>query len=285
MDDALKLQLIKEYGEELTNEIISGFVPKYVTIRCNIDKSIVMNILNENNISYEEISNNPYALVLLNTDESEIQRLDIYNEGKIYLQSLSSQLPPLYMKINDRDQVLDMCAAPGGKTTELSIMYPNSLITACEKNKIRCSRLEYNIKKQNVNNVTVMNIDGRDLSEYMSFDAILLDAPCSGTGTITGKGHTYNETINNIVKTQEILLKKAIKLLKNDKYMIYSTCSILKEENEEQIKKVLSDNIEIIPIDIEGVEKLPSTLDGVVTIKPNKYYEGFFICLLHKKAQ
>ena len=65
--------------------------------------------------------------------------------------------------------------------------------------------------------------------------------------------------------------------------MVYSTCSILKEENEEQIKKVLSDDVEIVPISIDGVELLPSTLDGVLTIKPNKYYEGFFICLLHKK--
>ena len=117
----------------------------------------------------------------------------------------------------------------------------------------------------------------------MSFDAILLDAPCSGSGTITGPCHIFEDGFGPLLDIQEKLLKKAISLLKKDKYMVYSTCSLFKEENEEQIKKVLSDDIEIIPITIEGVELLPSTLDGVLTIKPNKYYEGFFICLLHKK--
>jgi 16S rRNA C967 or C1407 C5-methylase (RsmB/RsmF family) len=282
--DYLKEQLIQQYGEELTNSILNGFVKKYTTIRCNVEKNEVINILKDLCISYEEVDNNPYALVLPNTDETVIEELDLYKEGKIYLQSLSSQLPPLYMRINDKDQVLDMCAAPGSKTTELSYLYPTSLITACEKNKIRSERLMYNLKKQNVNNVTVLNNDATELSEYMSFDSILLDALCSGSGTITDNEFNMEDKIDTIINTQERLLKKAISSLKKDKYMIYSTCSILKQENEEQIKKVLSDDIEIIPINIDGVELLPSTLDGVLTIKPNKYYEGFFICLLHKKA-
>ena len=272
--DYLKEQLIQQYGEELTNSILNGFVKKYTTIRCNVEKNEVINILKDLCISYEEVDNNPYALVLPNTDESVIEELDLYKEGKIYLQSLSSQLPPLYMRINDKDQVLDMCAAPGSKTTELSYLYPTSLITACEKNKIRSERLMYNLKKQNVNNVTVLNNDATELSEYMSFDSILLDALCSGSGTITDNEFNMEDKIDTIINTQERLLKKAVSSLKKDKYMIYSTCSILKQENEEQIKKVLSDDIEIIPINI----------DGVLTIKPNKYYEGFFICLLHKKA-
>ena len=284
MDEVIEEQFIKEYGKKLTDEIHKGFVPKYTTIRCNIDKFIVMNILDENKIEYEEVNNNPYALVIINCKENDIKKLDLYKEGKIYLQSLSSQLPPLFMKINDKDQVLDMCAAPGGKTTELSMLYPSSLITACEMSKIRCLRLEYNINKQNVNNVTVMNTDGSKLSEYMSFDAILLDAPCSGSGTITGPCHIFEDGFGPLLDIQEKLLKKAISLLKKDKYMVYSTCSLFKEENEEQIKKVLSDDIEIVPINIDGVELLPSTIDGVLTIKPNNYYEGFFIALLHKKC-
>lgn len=283
--DNLKELLIKEYGELLTSEILNGYVDKYTTIRCNVDKNEVINILKDLNIEYEEVNNNPHALVLKNSNSKDIEELDLYKEGKIYLQSLSSQLPPLYMRISDKDQVLDMCAAPGSKTTEMSYLYPSCLITAIEKNKIRSERLAYNLKKQNVNNVTVMNTDASSLSEYMSFDSILLDAPCSGAGTIGDKKEfNMDGQIDNISHIQEILLKKAISLLKKDKYMIYSTCSILKEENEEVLKKVLSDDVEIIPINIDGVELLPSTLDGVLTIKPNKYYEGFFISLLHKKA-
>lgn len=280
--DELKELLTKEYGEELTNSIIEGYVDKYTTIRCNVDKEEVINILNDLNIEYEEVNNNPYALVLKNCNEKDIELLDLYKEGKIYLQSLSSQLPPLYMKVEEKDQILDMCAAPGSKTTELAYLYPNSLITANEVNKIRADRLKYNLDKQSVHNVTVINNDATQLSPYMMFDSILLDAPCSGSGTI-GDNKVFNMDVNKIANIQQKLLNKAISLLKNDKYMIYSTCSILKEENEEIVKSVLSDDVEIVPINIDGVELLPSTLDGVLTIKPNKYYEGFFICLLHKK--
>jgi 16S rRNA C967 or C1407 C5-methylase (RsmB/RsmF family) len=283
--DYLTELLNKEYGESLTNEILEGFVNKYTTIRCNVDKKEIINILDENNIKYEEIDNNPYALVLPNINGKELESLDIYNEGKIYLQSLSSQLPPLFMKVSDKVQVLDMCAAPGSKTSELSLIYPSSLITACEKHPIRCERLKYNMDKLNVHNVTVINQDSTELSPYMTFDSILLDTNCSGSGTLISDNREFvNENaFNKILQNQEKLLKKAISLLKRDKYMVYSTCSILKEENEEQIKKVLSDDIEIIPINLDNVDLLPSTLDGVLTIKPNEYYEGFFICLLHKK--
>ena len=282
--DYLKELLIKEYGEELTKDILDGYVSKYTTIRCNVDKNEVINILKDNGIGYEEMDNNPYALVLHNTTKEDLEVLDIYKEGKIYLQSLSSQLPPLYMIINDKDQVLDMCAAPGSKTTELAMLYPNSLITANEVNKIRADRLKYNVNKQNINNVTVINNDATMLSEYMSFDSILLDTPCSGSGTITDNTFNMEDSIDKITNIQEKLLNKAISLLKKDKYMIYSTCSILKEENEDILNKVLNDTIEIVPINIDGVELLPSTIDGVLTIKPNNYYEGFFIALLHKKC-
>ena len=283
--DNLKELLIKEYGEELSTEILNGYVDKYTTIRCNIEKEEVINILKNNNIQYEEVNNNPYALVLPNVDKNTLEGLDIYKDGKIYLQSLSSQLPPLFMKVSPKNQILDMCAAPGSKTTEMSYLYPNTLITACEKNKIRAERLAYNLNKQNVKNVTVLNSDALTLSEYMTFDSILLDAPCSGSGTITNNNEfVMDNSIDKISDLQAKLLKKAISLLKKASYMIYSTCSVLKEENEEVLKQVLSDNIEIIPISIEGVELLPSTIDGVLTIKPNKYYEGFFISLLHKKA-
>ena len=282
--DNLKELLIKEYGSDLSTEILNGYVDKYTTIRCNVDKNEVINILNSNNINYEEVNNNPYALVLPNVVKSVLEELDIYKEGKIYLQSLSSQLPPLFMKVSPKNQILDMCAAPGSKTTEMSYLYPDTLITACEKNKIRAERLAYNLKKQNVNNATVLNSDALSLSEYMTFDSILLDAPCSGSGTITNNQFNMEDSIDRISELQTKLLTKAISLLKKDSYMIYSTCSILKEENEEVLNKVLNDNIEIIPINIEGVVLLPSTIDGVLTIKPNKYYEGFFISLLHKKA-
>ena len=134
--------------------------------------------------TFEEISWYDNSLVV-NTTEDTLRELDIYKEGKIYLQSLSSQLPPLFLNPKEDEMILDMAAAPGGKTTQIAALSNNkAMITAIEKNKIRSERLQYNIDKQGAKKVTVLNTDSRNLNEYFMFDKILLDAPCSGSGTI-----------------------------------------------------------------------------------------------------
>lgn len=133
--------------------------------------------------------------------------------------------------------------------------------------------------------------DARNIDDFFSFDQILLDAPCSGSGTICLRNPKLEETftiklIEKSVKTQIGLLKKAINLLKPKQEMVYSTCSILKNENEEVLQKVMKGkNIEIVPIQFEGMELLPllpTTLEGTICVQPNELYEGFFICKIRK---
>ena len=165
-------------------------------------KEEIITTLKDNNISYKDISWYDNALVV-NTNEDTLRELDIYKEGKIYLQSLSSQLPPLFLNPQENEMILDMAAAPGGKTTEIAALSNNkAMITAIEKNKIRSERLQYNIDKQGAKKVTVLNTDARNLNEYFMFDKILLDAPCSGSGTIT------NNNFNNF---DEDLVNRSIK--------------------------------------------------------------------------
>jgi len=84
-------------------------------------------------------------------------------------------IPPVILEPKEKENILDMAAAPGGKTTQISaISSGKSYITACEKNKIRCDRLKYNLQKQGVGNVNVMQEDARKLSDFFSFDKILL---------------------------------------------------------------------------------------------------------------
>ena len=181
-----------------------------------------------------------------------------------------------------------MTAAPGGKTTQIAAISNNEcMITACEKNKIRCDRLKYNIEKQGAGRVNVMQEDARKLSNYFSFDKILLDAPCSGSGTTNiFKDNFSEELIKRSVKTQEELLKKALTILKKGSTMVYSTCSILKDENEEVINKVLHKfNAEVVPIEenmIRGIPVIPSSINGAITICPSELYEGFFVCKIRK---
>lgn len=182
-----------------------------------------------------------------------------------------------------------MAAAPGGKTTQMSAISKNeAMITACEKNTIRAERLKYNLEKQGAKRVNVMLEDARKLDDYFSFDKILLDAPCSGSGTENIYSNNFTEElIKRSVKVQEELLTKALKILKSGKEMVYSTCSILKEENEDVLNKILSKaNAEIVPIEkelFEGIELLSTQIDGTICIAPSKLYEGFFVAKIRKK--
>ncbi len=289
-----KEKLLRQYNEELTNEIIDGFNKKRkTTFRVNTIKTSVQEIeeiLKQEKIEYQISNIYENAIILEENQENTIKKLDIYTEGKIYLQSISSMLPPIILEPKEKENILDMTAAPGGKTTEIAMISNNkALITACEKNKIRYERLEYNIQKQGAKGVNLMKEDSRNLSDFFSFDKILLDAPCSGSGTITLLNDNYKkyfteELINRSSKTQEILLKKALKILRKNGELVYSTCSILQEENEAIIKKFLNLGIiEIVPINDEkfnDLPKLPTSIDGVLCVKPTELYEGFFVAKL-----
>ena len=234
----LHKRLINNYGEELTLKIIDRYnLKRVVSLRVNTLKTTideVKKVLDENTINYKSVDSIPFALIV-QCDEKQIQDLDIYKDGFIYLQSISSMLPPLYLDLIKGSTILDMAASPGGKTSEICALSNNEIyVTATEVNEIRRDRLVYNLDKLGCKNVTTLRVDARNLDDYFSFDNILLDAPCSGSGTIEENDFSkINEKlVNNITKVQESLLRKALAILKPGKTMVYSTCSILKEENE-----------------------------------------------------
>lgn len=290
----LKEKLITQYGEEITQKIIKGYMAKRkTTLRVNTLKTSlhnVIDVLDKNNIKFERVNWYNDALIIENANESDIQNLDIYKNGEIYLQSLSSMLPPLILNPQEKTDILDMAAAPGGKTTQIAtIVNNNASITACELNKIRSERLKYNIEKQGAK-AYVMVTDARRIDSFFSFDNILLDAPCSGSGTlnlntgISEKNFSLN-LISKSVKAQTALLEKALKILKPGCEMVYSTCSILQEENEEILEKVLSKNTaKIVPIDFESKDlpSLPTRIMGTLCVAPSELYEGFFIAKIKK---
>lgn len=281
----LKGKIEKEYGLEILNKIETGLIEeKPVTLRVNTIKSNAEKVkieLEKNNIEYEIVEWNKLAFIIKNVKEEEIRKLDIYNNGEIYLQSLSSMIPAIIIDPKERENILDMTAAPGGKTSQIAAIANNKVfLTACEKNKIRLDRLQYNMQKQGVKNINIMQEDSRKLSNYFSFDKILLDAPCSGSGTENVFNSNFTEElIKRSCKTQEELLTKALSILKHGGEMVYSTCSILKEENEEILNKVLKKfKAQIVPIQIpKEIPVLPTSIDGVATICPTKLYEGFFV--------
>lgn len=287
-------ELLKEqYGNENLNKILEGYSStRRVTFRINrlkTTKEKIKQELDNLKINYEEVSWYEDAFIINDLNESDIRKLDIYNNGEIYLQSLSSMLPVLVLNPKEKESILDMASAPGGKTTQIaSLANDTALITATEKNKIRLERLKYNIKKQGVNKIAVLNEDASKLDEFFSFDKILLDAPCSGSGTISLDNININEKlIEESAKIQYQLLKKAISILKSGHEMIYSTCSILKKENEENVNKILREcKVELVPIEddiFKSIPQLPSEIDGTICVCPTNLFEGFFIAKLRKK--
>ena len=177
-------RLNNQYGIEITNKIIEGYAKiKPLTLRVNTIKTTADNVKNklkEENIDFTEVEWSKEALIINNVREDKIRELDLYKNGEIYLQSLSSMLPPIVLNPKEKESILDMAAAPGGKTTQISALTNNNVsITACELNKIRAEKLKYNIEKQGASSCYVMVTDSRKLDNFFSFDKILLDAPCS----------------------------------------------------------------------------------------------------------
>lgn len=292
----LEEKLEKQYGTKITKEIIEGYQTKRkTTLRINTIKSNIEEIkkeLEKEKIEYETIKWSKEALIIKNEDKKTIQEMEIYKNGKIYLQSLSSMLPPIILEPKEGTDILDMAAAPGGKTTQIAALTNNKAhITACEKNKIRAERLKYNVDKQGATCVFIMPKDSRFIDDFFSFDQILLDAPCSGSGTLdyndaNVEKYFTEQLIERSSKTQKTLLSKAIKLLKPGHEMVYSTCSILDCENEDVVASVIKNgNIEIVPINFEGMEELPilpTKISGTLCVKPTELYEGFFVAKIRK---
>ena len=292
----LREKLIAQYGEETAGRILDGFgARRPATLRINAlraDAAGVRAQLSAAGIALAEVPWSEHALILEGAREDAVRALPLYERGEVYLQSLSSMLPPLVLGAQPGENVLDMAAAPGGKTTQIAALTGGgAMITACEKNAVRAERLRFNIARQGAPRVSVLCADALGLDELFRFDRILLDAPCSGSGTVTpdgGRGRFTPELLARSAKTQRALLDKALRLLRPGCEMVYSTCSVLSEENEQVVLSAIKGGLaELVPIDalrFAGVPLLLSQLAGALLVAPDALYEGFFVAKLRRTA-
>ena len=266
--------LYSEFNERTCNKILSGMIEnRYTTLRANTIKTNITKI--------KETLNN----------------LNIEN-GEIYLQSLSSMIPPIILNPKSKDNVLDLTASPGSKTTQMGCLMENKgYILANEIDKIRCNRLKYNIEKQGIKIAEVSNKDGRIIGKDLQekFDKVLLDVPCSGEGRfLINNPNTYNtwseKQVKELINLQKELFESGYCSLKKGGTMVYSTCTLNKLENENIIDWAIKKfNLEILNINIKlketikpCIKGLDKNIDKAIKILPSKTYEGFFVCLLRK---
>ena len=294
--------LADQYAEPDIERILEGYrAQRNVTLRANTLSSSIDEVANELDgagIAWSGVDWYADAFVIENARERQIWDLPIYEEGKVYLQSLSSMLPPIALEARANEDVLDMCAAPGGKTSQIAALTGNRAhLTACEMHAPRADKLEYNLAKLGARNVVVMRTDARRMDEFFRFDRILVDAPCSGSGTLkldnpNGLARFTPKLIEKSKKSQRALLSKALTLMKAGSTLVYSTCSILEGENESIVRDCLSKarrqgTFELKLLTFAGMEAiptLPSTLDEALVVCPTELYEGFFMVRIERTA-
>jgi len=307
----LQERLTEIYSKDEYAIIKDGFSIKKrkTTFRVNNLKSSyseIIEALQRESIPFSEIPFLADAFILEKWDESTLWNLGIYKSGRIYIQSISSQIPVTFLDLQKWDKVLDITAAPWSKTTQIaSILRGNWEIVAVEKNAIRMEKLKHNLKLQKVKNVKLFKKDASKISEDFSdeyFDKILVDAPCGSEWNINlNKENTYKNWEARYIKKnyaiQKSILKDNIKLLKEWGILVYSTCTLAPEENEGIVHYLLCNFPELEICDIEldyefikpwirkfwkyiytnGVEKS-------IRILPNKETWGFFVAKFRKKS-
>ncbi|MCG9679006.1 16S rRNA (cytosine(1407)-C(5))-methyltransferase RsmF [Vibrio sp. Isolate24] len=216
--------------------------------------------------------------------------------GLFYIQEASSMMPAaaLFQGKNEFHRVLDMAAAPGSKTTQIAAsMRNNGVLVANEFSASRVKVLHANIERCGVRNTALSNYDGRVFGGWLpeQFDAVLIDAPCSGEGTVRKDADAMKnwskESVISISDTQKDLIESAFHALKPEGTMVYSTCTLSIEENQHvclYLKEKFGDLVEFQPLNslFPSAEKA-LTEEGFLHIFPQMYdCEGFFVAKIKK---
>jgi tRNA (cytosine49-C5)-methyltransferase len=240
----------------------------------------------------------------IKTGRRDIGNLVEHPLGYIYVQEASSMIPPVVLDPKPGEIVLDMCAAPGSKTTQIASMMKNKgLLFANDIEGVRLAPLGINLQRIGVTNVILTLMYGQGyLNSGIVFDKILVDAPCSGTGTISKSPGTLKmwnpAMIKRIASTQKKLIETAYKILKPGGTMVYSTCSNEPEEDEGVVSWLLDQYSDacLMPINLEINSSDPikefesevyhKDINKCLRIWPqDNNTEGFFVAKIYKKIK
>ncbi|MFK7902458.1 MAG: RsmB/NOP family class I SAM-dependent RNA methyltransferase [Nitratireductor sp.] len=280
-------KLCSDHGKEKTKLLGEAF-----SLKSNLD--ITLKSANVALADSIEAINLPTGSLRLTTDQP-IQELEGFDKGDWWIQDISASLPAKLIGDVAGKQVADLCAAPGGKTMQLAASGAN--VTAIDISEKRLELLKQNLERTGLNAKTIAG-DILDLEIENTYDAILLDAPCSATGT--GRRHPdvlWNKTpqsIEQLVSLQRKLIEKAASMLKENGVLIYANCSLLKDEGENLIAKLAIENLSLDPIqktELSGIEECVNgqgvvrTLPHFLSIETNPLHsgmDGFFIARFKK---
>lgn len=283
---------IEQLGETETEQLCQWFNQSpTIDLRINPLKSAIDQIetaFKSQNISVSRIPHLPQAL-RLNGSSGAIQNLPGYSEGWWTIQDSSAQLVTHLLDPQPGETIIDVCAAPGGKTTHIAeLIQDTGTIYACDKTANRLKRLKENADRLQMKSIQIHTGDSRQFPEFINLaDRVLLDAPCSGLGTLhrraDARWHHTPENIQAQSQLQSELLTNAATFVKPGGVLVYATCTIHPLENETVIQSFLSNNphwqIEPPTIDLP-VQPSP---EGWVKVWPHRnQMDGFFMVRLKR---
>lgn len=286
--------IYKQYGEENGRKILSGLnaTPK-VTVRVNASKGEydeVFERLEEMGYDVEEGYACPEAIII--KGGSSIENNELFREGLITVQDESAMLVSPLLDLNAGDVALDFCAAPGGKTTHIAELLENEgKVYSFDLHENKLSLINENLERLGLNNVEVEAMDATELNpKYVACaDKVLIDVPCSGLGIIRKKPeikwNKSRKSLKDLVPTQRAIMENAWAYLKNGGTMIYSTCTLNTEENQDNVEWFLNKykDAKVEKIFLGNMDNFIYNNDGSLTILPNEYMDGFYIAKISKK--
>lgn len=295
------MELPKQYVDNMSKLLSSDEFSQYMaSFNANKYSGLRVNTLKLSCEEFEKICPFPIKRIpwiengYYYDEEYKPAKHPYYFAGLYYIQEPSAMTPANRLPINSGDKVLDMCAAPGGKTTELAaklngtgVLYTNDI------SNTRAKALLKNVELMGISNAYVLSEDPKKLVNYFEnyFDKILVDAPCSGEGMFRKDSNLIKEWENNgpdyYATIQKELILYAYDMLKPGGYIMFSTCTFSPLENEETILHLMNNREGVMLCDISPYEGFSNGLMGLskcVRIWPHKMEgEGHFLALIKKE--
>lgn len=297
---ALPEWLVKLWSQKYTQNEIAKIAEAFLykkplTVRVNLSRAEISEIIEELQAEgMQTISSKILPEVLYLSDYSLIEKISCIQDGRVYIQDLSSAMVAKLAGIQKGDRVLDLCAAPGGKTIHAGdILNGSGSVFALDISEKKIEWMRDNILRSKLQNIQTEVWNATEFrKEFLEYaDIVLADVPCSGLGVLGNKPdiklHTNLDICKSLAKLQAQILENASYYVKPGGKLVYSTCTIHELENEENIRKFLKNHKEFQIVNLKEAMELKDLqerigAEGFVQLLPNNEMDGFFICVMQK---
>lgn len=265
--------------------------PSAYTLRVNtlkITRDRVLDFLEAQGVR-AEVCPFPDEAITVTSGAAGAALKQLIDDGMLYPQQLSSMLAAHALNPRPGARVLDLCAAPGGKTTHMAALMQNrGEITAFDIHEHKLALIEENARRLGIDIIKTATADSRDLSAVAdnSADYILVDAPCSGLGVLRtrpdSRWHKTDTTSAELAEVSYAILCEAVRKLKSGGELLFSTCTISEAENEGNTARLLAEHSELSPMAIEGIPQLFAGRESLQILPTTHGLDGFYFAKFRK---